>query len=138
MLHVKCFPWYGIAPTVLSRYAFNILRNKISQYLAFIWWMPEAMYETGFWLTFWVVYIYIYALASALNHHIVSIQWVGFYSISPAVTRTGGIYPNRLFIRILYYTFIDRSLNLHAFKHVNCLKIIIDFQYNPCTYDWLL
>ena len=49
---------FGIMPAVLSRPNFSILRTKVSQDPAFVWWIPRAMYETcGFWLTLRVVYI---------------------------------------------------------------------------------
>ena len=68
-LPVKFLYWYGIVPTVLSRYTFNILKTKFSQDLAFIWWMPGDMYEIGeFGLTLCLVYKYFSALASAFTH----------------------------------------------------------------------
>ena len=61
LLSVKFLSWYGIVPTVLVRSDFNIIRTKCSQDLLFIRWMPGAMYETGFWLTLWVSYIFFCA-----------------------------------------------------------------------------
>ena len=47
------------------------------------------------------------------------------------------IFPRRLFIIGLWYTFIDILRNLHAFKHVNFFKVI-DPQSKPCTCACLL
>ena len=118
LIPVKFISWYRIFPVVLSMYDFNIIRTKVSHELELIWWMPRAMYKTGFWTNLQMVYIYFSLLHISLTHHGVSI-WRGiFYSIFPAVTSMGVICPSILFIRILYYTFIDILHNIHAFKHV--------------------
>ena len=115
LMPVKIISWYGIFPEVLSRYAFNILRNKFSQDLALIWWIPRAMYETDFLLILQVVYICFFALSCAFTHHGVSMWWGKFSSIFPNVTSTGGIYPSRLPIRRLYETFMYIFHNHYLF-----------------------
>ena len=42
LLSVKFIYWYVIVPVVLSRPNFSILRIKVSQDLAFIWWIPRG------------------------------------------------------------------------------------------------
>ena len=84
LLPVKFIYWYGIVTAFLSRYYFNILITKVSQYLALIWLFTGDMYDTGFWLTLRVVYISFSVLSSALTHHGV-IMWRGiFYSLFTA------------------------------------------------------
>ena len=119
LLPVKFPSWYGIASTVLSGSTFNILWTKISQDLAFIWWMPGAMNDTDFWLYLWLVYIYISVLARALTLLGVGMWWGGFSCFLHDETSTGGIRPSRFFIRRFYYTFIDRLRNFHVFKYIN-------------------
>ena len=55
---------FGIMPAVLSRPNFIILRTKVSQDLAFVWWMTRAMYETyGFRSILRMIYISLPALS---------------------------------------------------------------------------
>ena len=98
-LSVKFIYVCGIVPAVLNRPNFNILRTKVSQDLAFILWMPGAMYETCVFLyILWVIYISFPALASALDRLGVSILWGGLSSHFPDLTITVGIFPCMYFI----------------------------------------
>ena len=103
-LPVKSISWYGIVPVVLGKSNINIIRTKVSQYLAFSWLIPWYMYETGgFGVTIWLVYIYFSALASALTHIILSMWWVCFSYLYPAVTSTGGIYTNSFYKKVILH-----------------------------------
>ena len=46
LLPIKFSPICGIVPAVFSSPTFSILRTKVSQDLAFIWWITGAMDET--------------------------------------------------------------------------------------------
>ena len=82
LLTVKCHLVFDIVPMVLSRPTFSIIRTKVSQDLAFIWWITGFIYETcGFGLTLKLVYIYISALASPITHIRVIIWWGRFSSL---------------------------------------------------------
>ena len=100
LLYVKFISVCGIVPTVLSRPTFSILRNKISQDPSFIWLMPGSTYETcGFGSILKMIYISFFALFGALTHFGVNIWWGNFSSYFPAVNRTVGIFPSRLFYK---------------------------------------
>ena len=76
----KFLSWYGIGPFFLIRSTFTTLRKKFSQDLAFIWWMPGAMYESGgFGLTLWLVYIFVSDLASTITNLGLGIWQGNFY-----------------------------------------------------------
>ena len=119
LLPVQFISWYGIVPAVLSRSNFNIIRTKVSQDLALIWLMPGAMYETGFGLTYRVVYIYFSALDRDITHLGVSMWQGSLSSLFTDVTSTGRICPIILFTGRFYYALISIFYNTHAFKHVN-------------------
>ena len=120
LMTVKFISVCGIVSVVLSRPTFNILRTKVSQDLALIWRMPGAMDKPyGFGITIQVVYIYFTGIDIALTNLGVSIWQGGFYSRYPAVASMFEIFHNSFFIRRLYYTFVNRLCNLHAFKHIN-------------------
>ena len=117
LLNFLCFT--GFFMRSLEWPTFRILRTKVSQYLSFFWLISRAMDETcGFGLTLWLVWISFSCLASDFTHIIVSIWWCGFYSFYPDVTRTFGICPSSFFIRMFYYTFVNRLRNIHAIKHI--------------------
>ena len=116
LMTVKFLSWCHIVPTFLIRYFPSIIRTKFSQDLASIWLIPRAMYEIGFGLTYWVFYISFSALVRALTNSGVSMWWNVFFSIFPSVTITFGIFPSKLFIRRVYYTFINMFSNIHALK----------------------
>ena len=80
--------------------------------------MPGAIYETGFWLIIYVVYIYFSDLSSALTHRGVSMQWGGLSYSFPDATIMCGICLSILCIRRFYYNYMDRFPNLNAFKRV--------------------
>ena len=99
-LTVKFISNCGIVPAVLSMPNLRILRTKISQDLAFIWWLPGAMYDTcGFGYIIQTIYTSFTTLASTLTNIGVSIWWFGFSSHFPAVTSTVGIFPSRFFYK---------------------------------------
>ena len=111
-LPVKFLSLYGMVTVVLGRSTFKILRTKVSQDLEFFWWIPGAIYETGFGITLRVVYIYFSGLERALTHLGLSIWWGKFSSLLTTVTST-------FFIGSFYYNFICRLHNFHAFKNIN-------------------
>ena len=105
-------------PEVLSRIAFSVLSNKVSQDLTFLRRMSRDMNETCFWLSCQVIYISFSALASALSRRGVSLIRGRFSSLITSVTRTVGIFPGRFLIRRFYYTFVNRFCNFHTLKHI--------------------
>ena len=82
LLPVKYIYVCGIVLVVLIRNDFSILITKVSQGLAFIWWMIRDMDETsGFGLTLRIVYISFPALARDLNCLGGIIWWGGLSSL---------------------------------------------------------
>ena len=132
LLTVK-FPFVcGIVPTVLSRPNFSMLRNKVYQYLAFVWLIPGAMYDTyRFGYIIHMIYISFSALVLSLTHIVVSIWQCGFSSHFIAVNITVGVCPSRYFIIRLYYTFVNIFWCLHVFKHVYNLFLSNIFTIKP-------
>ena len=88
LLPVKCFPWYGMIPVVLSRIIFSVLITKVSQDLTSIRRIYGYMNDTGFQFDCKSIYISFLALASALTCHMASLRRGGFSSIIPAATTT--------------------------------------------------
>ena len=102
-LSIKFISYFWIVPAVLSRRNCSILGTKVSQDLAFIWWIPGTIYETcGFGYILWIIYIPFSLIPSALIHLRVSIWRGGFSSYFPDVTSTVGTFPSRFLTRRFY------------------------------------
>ena len=81
--------------------------------------MSGAMNETGFLLALRAIFILFSALVSAIYRRGVSLRQVGVSSLTPAMTITVSIYPDKFLIRNFYYTFVNIFYNFHTLKYVD-------------------
>ena len=81
--------------------------------------MSGAMNETGFLLALRAIFIPFSALVSAIYRRGVSLRQVGVSSLTPAMTITVSIYPDKFLIRNFYYTFVNIFYNFHTLKYVD-------------------
>ena len=123
-LYVKFLYVFKILPVVPSRPTFIILKTKVSQDIGCVRWIPGDMDDTcGFGSILRMIYISFSEIASAIIHLGVIILQGRFSSHFPSITRTDGTFPCIIFIRRLYYTFVNIFWNFCVLKNVNiCFK----------------